>query len=66
MSPTDRSCANCRRHRQVNGVMRCEERRSNAVGGVVVLDVAYAKSAERFERICALVAARCGFYQEAF
>jgi hypothetical protein len=65
MLPTDRSCANCRRHRQVSGVLRCEERRSNALGGVVILDVEHAKSAEGFERICALVAARCGFYQEA-
>ena len=43
--------------------MRCEERRSNAIGGVIVVDVARAESAESFERVCALVAARCGFYQ---
>jgi hypothetical protein len=59
----EKSCTNCRRHRKINGTLRCEERRSNAIGGVIVLDVAHAKSAESFERICALVAVRCGFYQ---
>ena len=58
-----KSCADCRRHRTVSGVLRCEERRSSAIGGVIVLDVAQAKSAETFERVCALVAARCPFYQ---
>jgi hypothetical protein len=60
---TAKSCADCRRRRQVNGVLRCEERRSSAIGGVIVLDVAQAKSAATFERVCALVAARCPFYQ---
>jgi hypothetical protein len=30
----EKSCTNCRRHRQINGTLRCEERRSNAIGGV--------------------------------
>ena len=60
---TAKSCADCRRRRQVNGVLRCEERRPSAIGGVIVLDVAHAMSAETFERVCALLAARCPFYQ---
>jgi hypothetical protein len=60
---TAKSCADCRRRRQVNGVLRCEERRSSAIGGVIVLDVAQAKSAATYEPVCALVAARCQFYQ---
>ncbi len=60
---TAKSCADCRRHRDINGVLRCEERRSSAIGGVIVLDVAQAKGSETFERVCALVAARCTFFQ---
>ncbi len=60
---TQKNCATCRRHRCTDGVLRCEERRSSAIGGVIVLDVAQAKSAESFERVCALVAARCAFFQ---
>ena len=60
---TGKSCADCRRRRQVNGVLRCEERRSSAIGGVIVLDVAEARGAATFERLCALIAARCPFYQ---
>lgn len=58
-----KNCADCRRSRCVNGVMRCEERRSSAIGGVIVLDVPHAKRAAAFERVCELVAARCAFYQ---
>jgi len=43
--------------------MRCEENRSNAIGGVIVLDVEQANGAASFERICTLVAAACAFYQ---
>jgi len=43
--------------------MRCEENRSNAIGGVIVLDVEQARRAASFERICTLVAAACAFYQ---
>jgi hypothetical protein len=43
--------------------MQCEEAWSNAIGGVIVLDVEQAKRAAAFERICVLVAARCAFYQ---
>jgi hypothetical protein len=59
----EKSCENCRRRRQVNGVLRCEERRSSAIGGVIVIDVESAKSAATFARVCARVAARCAFYQ---
>jgi hypothetical protein len=59
----NKSCAHCMRHRNVNGVLRCEERRSKAIGDVIVRDVASTKMAGLFERICQLVAARCGFYQ---
>ena len=58
-----KSCADCRCHRYFDGALRCEERRSNATGGVIVLDVACAKSARTFERVCTLVAARCMHYQ---
>jgi len=54
-----RSCANCRRHRNVNGGLRCDERRSTAAGDVIVLDVVYSKMAGSFERICSVVATRC-------
>jgi len=46
--------------------MRCEENRSNAIGGVIVLDVDQAKRVGTFERICTLVGARCAFYQIVF
>jgi hypothetical protein len=36
--------------------LRCEERRSNAIGGVIILDVAHAVSGESFELVCAMVA----------
>ena len=58
-----KNCADCRRSRSLNGAMRCEERRSNAIGGVIVIDVQQAKRAAAFQRVCALVAARCAFYQ---
>jgi hypothetical protein len=58
-----RTCADCRRGRSINGAMRCEELRSSAIGGVIILDVEQAKCAAAFDRICALVAARCAFYQ---
>lgn len=61
MSP--KSCADCRRSRRLNDVMRCEERRSSAIGGVIVIDVPYTKRVATFERICALVAASCAFFQ---
>ena len=34
-----KSCTDCRRSRGLNGAMRCEESRSNAIGGVIVIDV---------------------------
>ena len=43
--------------------MRCEETRSSAIGGVIVLDVEQAKHVDTFERICTLVGAHCAFYQ---
>ena len=43
--------------------MMLQKNRSNAIGGVIVLDVEQAKGAASFERICTLVAARCTFYQ---
>jgi hypothetical protein len=58
-----KTCADCRRARRINDAMRCEENRSSAIGGVIVMDVEQAKGAESFERVCALVAARCTFYQ---
>ena len=58
-----KTCAECRRSRRTNGAMRCEENRSNAIGGVIVIDVEQAKRAASYERICTLVAARCAFYQ---
>ena len=58
-----KTCTHCRRSRHTNGAMRCEEGRSNAIGGVIVIDVEQAKRAASYERICALVAARCAFYQ---
>ena len=61
-----KTCTDCRRSRCINGAMRCEEIRSNAIGGVIVLDVEQAKCAASFERICTLVAARCAFYQNVF
>ena len=61
-----KTCTDCRRSRCINGAMRCEENRSNAIGGVIVLDVEQAKRATSFERVCTLVAARCAFYQTVF
>ena len=58
-----KTCADCRRSRRVNGAMRCEERRSSAIGGVIVIDLEQAKRVASFERVCTLVAARCTFYQ---
>jgi hypothetical protein len=58
-----RSCADCRRGRPVSGALRCEEQRSNAIGGVIVIDIHQARRAAAFERICGLVAARCAFFQ---
>ena len=58
-----KTCTNCRRNRRINGAMRCEESRSNAIGGVIVIDVEQAKRAASFERVCTLVAARCAFFQ---
>jgi hypothetical protein len=58
-----KTCADCRRSRCLNGAMRCEERRSSAIGGLIVIDVEQAKRVASFERICTLVAARCAFYQ---
>jgi hypothetical protein len=57
------SCTDCRRRRSINGAMRCEESRSSAIDGVIVLDVEQAKRVGTFERICTLVGARCAFYQ---
>jgi len=58
-----KTCSDCRRSRRINGVMRCEENRSNAIGGVIVVDVEHAKRAASFERICTQVAAACAFFQ---
>ena len=58
-----KTCADCQRSRTVDGAMRCEERCSNAIGGVIVMDVQQAKRAAAFDRVCTLVAARCAFYQ---
>ena len=61
-----KTCADCRRSRCVNGILRCEERRrsrSSVIGGVILLDVEQAKRAAAFERVCTLVAARCAFFQ---
>jgi hypothetical protein len=58
-----KTCADCRRSRSINGAMRCEERRSSVIGGVIVLDLEQAKRVGTFERICTLVGARCSFYQ---
>ena len=58
-----KSCTDCRRSRSINGAMRCEEMRSSAIGGVIVLDVEQAKRVTTFQRICMLVGARCAFYQ---
>ena len=58
-----KTCADCRRSRRLNGAMRCEENRSSAIGGVIIVDVEQAKRAASFRRICALLAARCAFYQ---
>jgi hypothetical protein len=58
-----RSCVDCRRQRNVDGVMRCEERRSAALGGVIVLDRDDPRKDESLERVCVLIAARCRFFQ---
>ena len=58
-----KTCTDCRRSRRLNGSMRCEEMRSSAIGGVIIIDVQQAKRVATFERICELVAARCAFYQ---
>jgi hypothetical protein len=58
-----KTCVNCRRSRSINGAMRCEEHRSSAIGGVILLEVEQAKLVGTFERICTLVGARCAFYQ---
>ena len=60
---TAKTCADCRRSRRINGAMRCEENRSSAIGGVIVVDVEQAKLGRSFERVCALIAARCTFYR---
>ena len=61
-----KSCTDCRRSRSINGAMRCEEMRSSAIGGVIVLDVEQAKRGGDFERACSLVGGRCAFYQTVF
>jgi hypothetical protein len=58
-----KTCADRGHSRRINGVMRCEEQRSNAIDGAIILDVAQAKRAASFEHICTLVAARCAFCQ---
>jgi len=58
-----KTCTDCRRSRSINGAMRCEEMRSSAIGGVIVLDVQEAKRVGTLERLCMLVGARCAFYQ---
>jgi hypothetical protein len=58
------SCRICRRSRASGDVLYCGELRSNAVGGVIVLDVAAAKRAGTFGRECEQVAHRCKYYQE--
>lgn len=63
-TPPMPSCSTCRRSRHNIDVLRCTEIRSNAVGGVVVVAVEAARKANTYERICALVAERCKFYQE--
>ena len=55
--------ADCRHSRRINGAMRCEEQRSNAIYDVIILDVEQAKRAARFGSIGTLVAARCAFCQ---
>jgi hypothetical protein len=55
--------ADCRHSRRINGAMRCEEQRSNAIDDVIILDVEQAKRAARFGPICTRVAARCAFCQ---
>ncbi len=60
------SCTDCRRSRSINGAMHCEEPRSSAIGGVIVLEIEQAKRVGTFERICTLVGARCAFYQMVF
>jgi hypothetical protein len=61
-----KTCTDCRRSRRISGAMRCEESRSNAIGGVIVLDAEQAKRVGDFERACRLVAGRCTFYQTVF
>ena len=58
-----KTCTDCRRSRRINGAMRCEENRSSAIGGVIVIDEEQAKHVASFERICTLVATRCTFFQ---
>ena len=58
-----KSCSDCRRRHCVADALRCEEWRSSVIGGVIVLDVEQAKRVGTFERICALIGARCAFYQ---
>ncbi len=55
--------ADCRHSRRITGAMRCEEQRSNAIDGVIILDVDQAKRAASFEPFCTLVAARCAYCQ---
>ena len=56
-------CTNCRRSRAINGAMHCEESRSSAIGGVIVVDLEEAKRVGTLDRLCMLVGARCAFYQ---
>lgn len=58
------SCITCRRHRSSGDVLYCSEPRSNAVGGVAVVDVGAAKHAGQYERMAREMAHRCKYYQE--
>ena len=57
------TCAECRHSRRTNGAMRCEEQRSNAIDGAIILDVEQAKRAASLEPICTRLAARCACCQ---
>jgi hypothetical protein len=57
-----KTCAD-RHSRRINGAMRSEEQRSNAIDDAIILDVEQAKRVASFEHICTLVAASCAFCQ---
>jgi glycine/serine hydroxymethyltransferase len=59
-----KTCTACRRSRTSNDNLYCNELRSSAIGGVIVIGVAEMKRSGMYEEHAANVAQRCKYFQE--